>query len=103
MKINIDNIEVKIRILDKGETLAQAELIVFDVIEIKGWRVSNSKTINEKLSAQIWIQPPTYRRGFEYKPIAFINDKNLYEQLEKKIYEKYLEAKKGDVSNDIPF
>ena len=88
-KLTVNDIEVRVKLLQKPKILAQAELVILNQIEIKGWRISPSQHIHEKFQENIWIQPPSYRAGYKYKPIAYISDKNLYSQIEEKIYDAY--------------
>jgi len=92
-KLAISDIEVRIKLLQKPKILAQAELIILNQVEIKGWRISPSQHAHEKFQENIWIQPPSYKAGYKYKPITYISDKKLYSQIEEKIYDAYCEKK----------
>jgi len=81
-KLTINDIKVKVKLLQKSNISAQVELIIFDQIEIKGCRISPSQYLHEKFQEKIRFQLPSYRAGYQYKSIIYIADKNLYYQIE---------------------
>lgn len=87
--INIEDISIKIILKNSKTMLAQAEVIFFELLETKGWRIMESNKTHPKFQEYIWIQPPCYKTNNSYKPLLFINNKLLYEELEEKIYNAY--------------
>ena len=106
------DIKVKVRINQKGNLLAQADVVFGDIIEIHGWRVMSSTKIHPRFQEQLWIQEPCYRSANgKWKPIVWIADKKLYEEIESKIYDTYTLTKANTppinqdkvTPDDIPF
>jgi hypothetical protein len=91
MVIIADDIEVRLKIINKPPMLAQAEVIIGTNVETKGWRVLQSVKgkLHPRFQEPLWVQPPCYRAGKQYKPLVYINDKKLYEAIENKIYNAY--------------
>lgn len=90
----IDDIQVVVKFLNRGNLLAQCSVIFFDAIETHGWRIMiSTKGPHQKFQESIWIQPPSYRAGRRYKNTVFISNTKLYEQIEEKIYDEYRAAK----------
>lgn len=93
MTININDIEIKIKLLNYDTIFAQATLIICRDIEIKGWKVLKSNRPHKYLNAYVWIQAPSIKAGSSWKETVFINNESLYREVEMKVYEKYLEEK----------
>lgn len=90
MNIGIQDIKVKIKILSSSsKTLAQASVTLFDCWTEHGWRIMTSEHLHPKFQESIWIQSPCYRAGVTWKEMVFIDDKNLYELVQTKIYDSY--------------
>lgn len=103
-KIDISDIEIQIKLPKKhGNVLAQATLVLFEVIEIHGFTVSKSQVLHKKFQEQIWVQPPKIRYGVFWKTISYCRDENLWQQIEEKIYDKYclLRSKYPEKNEDI--
>jgi DNA-binding cell septation regulator SpoVG len=96
--MNINNIKVNIKLSDSDKYLARATVIIDDLLEIHGWRISQSEHFDQRFQESIWIQPPAYRSGFgKWRPIVFFDNKKVYENIETEIYDQYHLAKtKGD-------
>jgi len=93
MKINIDEIIVKIKFIDQKKLKAIGSLDFGDFI-IKGFRVQESEFENIK-GDKLWLTPPSYQgSGGKYHPIFFIPEKELWKQLEAKVWEEYYKQSK---------
>lgn len=91
MNIKIDEIKVKIKLSDKPELKATA-VIDFGDITIKGFRLSVSKHENENLNNEkLYLQVPCFFAG-KWREIVFINDKDKWKQIEKKVFEEFRNA-----------
>ncbi|MDP4010079.1 MAG: hypothetical protein Q8P53_03835 [Candidatus Shapirobacteria bacterium] len=93
MKIDPDDVQVKIKLLNSSSTLAQVTLVLFDQWEEKGWRVSKTNYENLAFHDHIWIQPPSYKSGEKWNQIVFINNMRLYQEIYQKIYDMYCREK----------
>ena len=93
MKISIQDIKIKIKLLDSLTILAQATVILFDCWEEKGWKILKSDRIHPVFQEEIWIQAPSYHRFGKWHEIVFINDRPLYDKVQEKIYDAYHLAK----------
>lgn len=107
MKTNIDpnDIEIKIKLLKTGSTLAQAQIILFDEWIEKGWRVIKSNNEHPTFHDYVWIQAPCYKSREKYQEMVYIDNRRLYEEVHAKIFDAYLREKNreniiGDL-NDI--
>ena len=88
MKINIDEIEVKIKFIEEKKLKAIIGLNFGDFV-IKGFRAMESEHIN-KHGEKLWLTPPSYRdSGGRYHPIFFVPNKELWQELEEKIWTEY--------------
>ena len=92
--ITIDDITIKIRILNRPWLLAQATIIFSDIIETKGWKILRSTKIHSRFQEEIWIQAPSFSKGVingkeVWDEIIWVNDKDLYNQIEEKIYNAF--------------
>lgn len=89
----IDDVSVKVKIITRSsQLLAQAE-VNFGVVETKGWRISKSREVHPRFQEQVWIQPPSYPVAGKYHNTVYIGDKDLFRQVEDKIYDSYVRAK----------
>ena len=89
MTITIDDITVKIKLLKSETILAQATVILFDIWKEHGWKVLKSDREHPKFQEYLWIQAPSYKYFGEWREIIFIDDRQLYEQVQEKIYDAY--------------
>ncbi len=92
--ITIDDITIKIRILNRPWLLAQATVIFCDILETKGWKVLRSTKMHDRFQEEIWIQAPSFSKGVingkeVWDEIIWVNDKELYKQIEEKIYNAF--------------
>lgn len=104
MAIDINNIIVKIRLQSSERLLAQVEVIFFNVVETKGWRIMTSKVLHPRFQEPIWIQPPSFRAKSSWHLTVYINDRRLYEFIEEKIYDEFHKtrlAKDKEVENNV--
>lgn len=90
MKIEINAIEIRVKILDDKKTKAIITLDFRDFV-IKGFRVQESKYPNHT-GDNLWLTPPSYQGGGRYHPMFFMPDKTLWEGLSMKIWERYYKA-----------
>ena len=105
MEINIDEIKVKIKFIEEKKLKAIIGLDFGDFI-IKGFRIMGSEFKN-KHGDKLWLTPPSYQdSGGRYHPIFFIPNKELWEELEEKIWGEYYKQsdeyykKKFDLKDD---
>mgnify|MGYP001588880994 FL=1 len=93
MNINIEKVEVKIKFIEEKKLKAIMSLNFGDFV-VKGFRVAQSEYPNES-GDNLWITPPSYRDGGgRYHPIFFMPDKELWKQLEKRLWEEYYRQNK---------
>jgi len=101
MNIDINDIKIKIKLLQSGNILAQATVILFDIWEEHAWKVLKSNIIHPVFQEKIWIQAPSYKQFGKWREIVYINNRTLYEKVQEKIYDVYHMAKakeKGEES-----
>ena len=103
MNIDIQDIDVKIKLLKSDTTFAQATVILFGIWEEKGWRVSKSKIEHPVFHDYIWVQPPCYSTGFgKWQDIVYINNHQLYQEVHTKILDSYYREKnKENIVRDV--
>lgn len=106
MKINIEEVLVKIKFLEEKKLKAIIGLNFGD-FAIKGFRAQESQYAND-YGLNLWLTPPSYRDGGgHYHPIFFMEDKELWKKLEKKIWDEYSKQseefykKKFDLEDEI--
>ncbi len=88
MKINIEEIQLKIKFVEQ-EKLKAIISLDFGDFTVKGFRVMKSNYKND-CGEELWLTPPSYRGGGgSYHPIFFIPNKELWKKLEKKIWKEY--------------
>lgn len=90
MKIKLDEIQLKIKILDDKKTKAIIGLD-FGEFVIRGFRVTESKFENMN-GDKLWLTPPSYLGGGRYHPIFYLPDKELWKNMEKWIWDEYKKA-----------
>ncbi len=92
MKINIDEIKVKIKITEEKKLKAIISLDFGDFL-VKGFRAMESDYEND-YGDKLWLTPPSYRDGGgKYHPIFFIENKELWKKVEEKIWSEYKKKK----------
>ena len=87
MKINLDEITVKAKIIENQKLKAIIGLD-FGEFVVKGFRIMESEFENLR-GEKMWLTPPSYRGVGRYHPIFYIPDKELWQKLEMKIWEEY--------------
>ena len=93
MKIDIDSIEVKIKVIENLKLKAIISLNFGDFV-VKGFRVMDSEYPNPH-GDKLWLTPPSYQSsGGRYHPIFFMPEKPLWEALQAKIWDEYYKQSK---------
>jgi hypothetical protein len=92
--ITIDDITIKIRLLNRSWLLAQATVIFSDIIETKGWKILRSTKKHTRFQEELWIQAPSFQKAIKngkgiWDEIIWVNDRGLYDQIEEKIYDAF--------------
>ncbi|PWB38375.1 MAG: hypothetical protein C3F02_04370 [Parcubacteria group bacterium] len=88
MTINKDEILVKIKFIESQKLKAIIGLNFGDFV-IKGFRVSESEYENDR-GQKLWLTPPSYKdSGGRYHPMFFMPNKELWKELEAKIWDEY--------------
>lgn len=104
MSIKIDEIKVEIKLSDKPNLKARA-VVNFGEFTVKGFRLSVSEHESNNLDQEkLWLQPPSYLAGRKWQPVFFIENKDVWRALERKVYEEYKKCKlEKDKDFDIPW
>lgn len=93
MKIKMDEISIKIKLSDKDKLKAIAT-VDFGDITAKGFRLSVSEHKSENLDGEkLYLQPPATRIGNYWHKTVWLNDKEKWKVLERKIFDKYKEER----------
>lgn len=89
MKIKIDEIKIKFRILDQQKLKAIFKLDLGDFV-VTGFRIQESEHENSR-GQKLWITPPSYqdRSVGRFHPIFYIPNKELWGKLEEYIWDEY--------------
>lgn len=87
MNIIPEEIIVKVKFVDQAKLKAIISLDFGD-FTVKGFRVMQSEFKNDN-GDELWLTPPSYLGGTRWHPIFFVPDKELWKQLESKIWEEY--------------
>jgi hypothetical protein len=95
MKMNIDpsDIEIKIKLLKSEKTLAQATITLFGEWIEKGWRINRSKNEHPTFHDYIWIQSPCFKSKEKWHEMVYIDNRQLYEEVQAKIFDAYIREK----------
>lgn len=101
-KIVIDTIKVHIKFPTEPESGVLAVAIVsLGPIKIKGFKIQESDYLN-KHGDRIWISPPANRgRNGRFHDTVFIEDRDLWNEIEEEIYQEY-KRRKEERDNEIP-
>lgn len=91
MKIDIEKISVKVKVLEDKKTKAIISLDFGDFV-VKGFRIQESNYENDS-GDKLWLTPPSYQGGPKWHPIFFVPDEKLWSILAKKIWEEYYRQK----------
>lgn len=89
MSIHPNDIKIKIKLINSPTILAQATVILYDVWEEHGWKILRSDRIHRVFQEEIWVQAPSYKTFGEWKELVFINERELYDKVQEKIYDAY--------------
>ena len=88
MKMNKDEIKVKIKFIEEKKLKAIISLNFGDFV-VKGFRIAESDYDNDR-GDKLWLTPPSYRdSGGRYHPIFYIPNKELWKELEGKVWDEY--------------
>ena len=88
MKIDITEVDIKIKFLEQ-EKLKAIISLDFGDFTVKGFRVQKSEYENSK-GDKLWLTPPSYQGGGgKYHPIFYIPNKDLWIDLENRIWDEY--------------
>lgn len=86
---DLDNLEIMIKLNQKGEMLAQVEL-KYDCLRIFGYRVMKSR-----FEDGLYVNPPSIQAGSNWLWLVRIDNPEVWNQLQALIKNKYLgEVKK---------
>lgn len=85
--INVDDIEVIIKIKDEGKLKATA-ILRYKNINIKGFRIMESEFDND-YGDKIWIQVPSYLAGGHYHVMFFLEPKEEWKKIEEVIIKQF--------------
>ena len=110
----MEDIEIVIFIKNKGNLLANANLILktsgFGNIVIKGLPIWKSSRLNERLQENINITPPSRQSYGRYIDLVFFENRKIWFEIERLVYSAYLKKKNKTVivnesvdPKDIPF
>lgn len=98
-------VQIDIRIIDKNNVLAAADLIILKsvvgTISIKGFLIFRSSRENPALKANINITPPSKKIITKYSPQVFFGNRERWNFLQKLIYEKYLSVKEEQLKRSL--
>lgn len=89
----ITNIKVKIHLLNSETLLAQATVIFDNLIETHGWKIRRSKFMHPEFQEKLWIQAPSYQQKGNWREIVYISDRQLNDEIQRRIYDAYHMAK----------
>lgn len=95
-QINIDEIEIEIRLNPKGEMLAQAQLS-YRSLKIKGYRIMKSTYAQEG----VYIVPPSAKAGAVWIKLVRFEDPELWSKIENKILNNYQNVEKNVGNSDF--
>jgi len=93
-----NDIKVTVKILNSGNLLARATVILFECWEIHGWRVMKSTKMHPDFQENIWIQAPCFKTTNSegekvWKEVVYITEKATWKLIHGMIYDKYCIAK----------
>jgi len=106
MDTQASDIKITITSKNKGNLLANATVSIFTLpfgfITIKNFQIWVSQHLNDRLQERINIIPPSVHAYGRYIPIVFLEDKKLWEELERLIYSEYSsKIKKANENVDV--
>jgi hypothetical protein len=92
MKMSIEDLKVKVKILEGPKILGIA------TVYNPPWTYHNYLILKSKYSNErgeyLWVKPPAYKDNIgKWHDIIYLEDKELWKQLERKINDEYLKEK----------
>ena len=100
--IEAHDIKIKIKLLSSTTVIAQATIILFDYWEEHAWKVLKSKKLHEMFQDYVWIQPPCFQSHGKWKELVFIDNIEIYNLVQMKIYNafKFARDKQESLKSD---
>jgi len=98
--ICIQDITIQLKLLNTGNLLARATVVLFGVGEEHGWKVMKSNRMHPQFGDDVWIQSPCYHASGKWEEMVYISDKKLWEQVHEKIYDAYFMARNKKAGQD---
>ena len=83
--MNIDDIEIKIKKYDREKQFVIANIIICDVLEIRGFRIRYGKTKYSPTSPVWFASPPAIKVKNSWFWIVEFKNTDLWTELEKKL------------------
>ncbi len=90
--IDIERVNFIVKIKGEGKLRATA-IMEYKNMRVKGFRIANSDFVDEDIDEKIWIQVPSFFAG-KYHDMFFLEPKEEWAKLKKKLYKEYLKADK---------
>jgi len=96
MKVDIEKTHIGVKILEGEGKLKAVIKIDFGDFVIRGFRIQESQFENPKANGKkLWLTVPSYQSAGKYRPLFFMPEKTLWEELENKVWEAYeIESKR---------
>jgi len=87
---SIDEISVKVqRVMTTNSVVARASINIGNWLSLKGFRIMPSKFREERIQC-LYVQPPAYMtRNRQWQDIVFIEDRELWAKIERKIIDAF--------------
>ena len=83
--MNIEDFKIKIKKYDRETQVVIINIIIFNLLEIRGFRARYGRT-KYSPNTSIWIvSPPAIKTGKNYFWIFVLKDKDLWQQLSEEI------------------
>lgn len=91
--INIDDFRIKIKKYDRIKSVAIVNVIICEMIEIRGYQTRYATLKNPPYTSQWIVSPPLIKKKKVSKPfwIVYLLDVNLWHELQKEIIEAVIE------------
>lgn len=96
--IEAHDIKVKVKLLSSPTVIAQATVVIFDFWEEHAWKVLKSNKLHDKFQDYVWIQPPCFFSHGKWKELVFIDNLEVYNLVQMKVYNAYKYAKDKEES-----
>lgn len=75
--------KIIVKITKPGDMTKAIVILDFGVFKIKGFRIRADK------NGVVWVNPPSIPVGGKYRPVFFMEDRELWKELENKIIDEY--------------